>query len=540
MKKRNKIMFANSKMKLTQKLQESWGRPKDTDFQFDKIEHYFRKKEKGSALQVISDQTINDIDFYKVFAYIDRTCSKIGQQYLFSKLLVLEHKHDFTEQETFIQHFTENVESRHQAQLILSKLNDADAYNVSRLFLDAFIGKPKNFNIIRVLSGIVILTLLLTILIPKFIILLVLVFCVNLVFHYQCKKHAYMYSDSIPQLSLLCKGIKELSKNDFLFEHMGKTNTSLKSVLQLKNQMKLFILEAKSHNPVEGFIYVMLEYLKIQCLIEPIIVFSALKRLNEKKQEIQDLYEFFGKVDCAISIASLRYGVKYYCRPIVTEDKNGLRFDDIFHPLVPNCIPNTMMVSNKSVLLTGSNMSGKTTFIRSVSINTLFAQTINTCFASDFQLSPMKIFSAIRISDDVLSGKSYYFEEVLTINKMVIESESNVKTLFLLDEIFKGTNTIERIAAGKAVLSYLCKAENIVFVSTHDIELTGLLKEEYNLFHFTEVIDNNQIHFDFKLKHGELKTRNAIRILEINGYPKKLIDEAKGISNKIIENVLKN
>jgi hypothetical protein len=62
-------------------------------------------------------------------------------------LLVLEHKHDFTEQEAFIQHFTENVESRHQAQLILSKLNDADAYNVSRLFLDAFIGKPKNFNI---------------------------------------------------------------------------------------------------------------------------------------------------------------------------------------------------------------------------------------------------------------------------------------------------------------------------------------------------------------------------------------------------------
>jgi DNA mismatch repair ATPase MutS len=100
----------------------------------------------------------------------------------------------------------------------------------------------------------------------------------------------------------------------------------------------------------------------------------------------------------------------------------------------------------------------------------------------------MKIFSAIRISDDVLSGKSYYFEEVLTINKMVIESQSKVKILFLLDEIFKGTNTIERIAAGKAVLSYLCKTENIVFVSTHDIELTGLLKEEYELFHFTEVI----------------------------------------------------
>jgi hypothetical protein len=532
-------MFVNKKTKLKQKLQESWGKLKDADFQFDKIEHYFRKKEKTSTFQVISDQTINDIDFKKLFAYIDRTCSRIGQQYLFNKLLTLEHKPDFTEQEFFIRHFIENIECRHRTQIILSMLNDVNAYNVSRLFLDDFIGKPKNFSIIKALSVIGISTLFITFIIPKFIILLTVVFCVNLVVHYRNKKHAYMYSDSIPQLSILCKGINELAKIGIFAEHMDKTITSLKSVMQLKNQMKLFTLEAKSHNPVEGFIYVMLEYLKIQCLIEPIIVFNVLKRLNEKKQEIQDLYEFYGKVDCAISVASLRCGQKYYCRPKLSENQKGLNFTDVYHPLVPNCIPNSMTVRDKSILLTGSNMSGKTTFIRSVSINTLFAQTINTCFASDFQLSPMKIFSAIRISDDVLSGKSYYFEEVLTINKMVVESQCKVTTLFLLDEIFKGTNTIERIAAGKAVLSYLCKTENIVFVSTHDIELTGLLKEEYDLFHFTEVIENNQIHFDYKLKNGELKTRNAIRILEINGYPKDLITEAKEISNKIIENISK-
>ena len=117
---------------------------------------------------------------------------------------------------------------------------------------------------------------------------------------------------------------------------------------------------------------------------------------------------------------------------------------------------------------------------------------------------------------------------------MIKESQSGIKTLFLLDELFKGTNTIERIAAGKAVLSYLCKNGNIVFVSTHDIELTGLLGRDYELFHFTEIVVDGAVHFDYTLKNGELKTRNAIKILEINGYPEDLVKEAREISNQIV------
>ena len=102
--------------------------------------------------------------------------------------------------------------------------------------------------------------------------------------------------------------------------------------------------------------------------------------------------------------------------------------------------------------------------------------------------------------------------------------------LFLLDEIFKGTNTAERIAAGKAVLSYLAKtSNNTVFVSTHDIELADLLYGEYDLYHFTETVHEKQIHFDYQLKAGKLYTKNAIRILEINDYPTEVIEEARAI-----------
>ena len=132
-----------------------------------------------------------------------------------------------------------------------------------------------------------------------------------------------------------------------------------------------------------------------------------------------------------------------------------------------------------------------------------------------------------------MNDKSYYFEEVLTIKEMIEKSQIPGYNLFLLDEIFKGTNTIERISAGKAVLSYLNSGSNIVFVSTHDIELADMLIDTYELYHFSEQVDNKTVDFDFKLKNGKLQNRNAIRILEINDYPKEIITEAIELSEEL-------
>jgi DNA mismatch repair ATPase MutS len=116
---------------------------------------------------------------------------------------------------------------------------------------------------------------------------------------------------------------------------------------------------------------------------------------------------------------------------------------------------------------------------------------------------------------------------------MIEESSSPVQSLFLLDELFKGTNTIERIAAGKAVLSYLSRGNHLVFVSTHDLELTDLLETGFDLYHFTELVEHGSIAFDYKLRPGNLTTRNAIRILELNAYPAEIIREARDLSEKM-------
>ena len=113
---------------------------------------------------------------------------------------------------------------------------------------------------------------------------------------------------------------------------------------------------------------------------------------------------------------------------------------------------------------------------------------------------------------------------------LINEAYSPFQNLFLLDEVFKGTNTIERIAAAKATLSFLNQGANLVIVSTHDLELPSMLQEQFDLYHFSESIEKGQLHFDHKIKPGPLLTGNAIKILEMSNYPEKIINEAKELS----------
>ena len=510
-------------------IREGWGKIKLESFNFQLIKSYFKNSDNSASFQVVSDRTIDDIDFEELFMFVDRTNSKIGQQYLYSRLLTIDLNYDFSEQERLIEFFRQDEEGRIRMQQQLSRLNKHEAYYLSSLFQSEYMEKPKWFWIIPSLSVLTVLSLALTLFFPKLLFAFVLLVVINLFFHYSNKKNIYIYTDSVPQLLLLIKTAKDILKT----HPNGSVSESLKSLEAQKRGMAIFSIESKSDSDIGIIIWSVLEYLKIVLLIEPIIVFRTLKRLEYKRNDISNLFKYIGRIDASISIASLRSSLNNFCKPKISEEQI-LSFDGIYHPLIANCVANTFDGSKKSILLTGSNMSGKTTFIRTVAINVLCAQTINTCFAEKFALKPMQLYSAIRITDDLMSDKSYYFEEVLAIKQMIDESRRDSYKLFLLDEIFKGTNTVERIAAGKAVLSYIGRGNNLVFVSTHDIELTELLKDTYELYHFTETVENSSILFDYKLKKGSLATRNAIRILELNGYPKEVTNEAKEISRKLL------
>ncbi|MNY16902.1 DNA mismatch repair protein MutS [compost metagenome] len=270
----------------------------------------------------------------------------------------------------------------------------------------------------------------------------------------------------------------------------------------------------------------MLELIKITFLLEPLLLFSSLDHLRFKSEDIEQVYRFVGEVDSIISVASLRSGIAEYCIPAISGDVSKVRFKDIRHPLIPDCVPNDVDFE-KSILLTGSNMSGKTTYIRAIGLNVISGMMLNTCFAKSAIIPIANLFSVIRIEDDLINSSSYFFKEADEVKKIIQQTGPNNCSIVLLDELFKGTNTIERIASAKAILSYLSKRKGQVFVSTHDLELTRLLKDEFELVYFSEYVSNETIHFDYTLKSGVPEKGNAIRILEMNGYPKEIIREAR-------------
>lgn len=523
----------NRKLDRDTRLQESFGKLKDETFDFESIENYHKNKDNSDAHQIISDKTCNDLDFDDLFMFIDRTNSKVGQQYLYNKLRTINLNKQQTElDEEIINAISEHPELRIGFQKHIEKLQRKDAYNISRLFQEQHIKPPKWFFAIKLLSAASLATLMLSFLDPKFFILLTVILCVNFVIHFWNKNNIKQYANSIPQLLRLNSTASYLFKNPLLQKINPDLPKSISLINEVKNRMLFFQLEARLQGEFEIIAWIVFEIFKIVFLLEPLLLFGVLKRLNNKRSEIEGVFKFVGHVDMLISITSLRHGLDMFCLPRITnEDK--IETKDISHPLIYNCTTNSIHITKKSVLLTGSNMSGKTSFIRAIGLNIISGLTINTCFAKSMSFPVLKLFSAIRINDDLLNDKSYYFEEVLTIKEMIEQSKNGHKNLFLLDELFKGTNTVERISAGKSVLSALSKNNNIVLAATHDIELTDMLTNEYDLYHFSETVNDKNVGFDYKLKSGKLKNRNAIKILEINGYPNEVVIEAIEISKRL-------
>lgn len=514
-------------------LKASFGEMKDESLNFELVEKYFRNKDHRDSFQVISDKTWNDLDFDDVFMILDRTNSKIGQQYLYNRLRNIPGDNTDTElNEKIIKILSEDEDVRIGTQLQLDKLNKDDVYYISSLFQEEHLKPPKWFFMIRLLSFTSLASILLLPVSPQLIFLLLAVLMINIGIHYWNKRNLFRYLGSIPQLLRLHNIAIRLYKNELYREINPELPASFQVINQVRNRMSFFQLEAKLQGDFEALFWALLEIFKIVFLLEPLLLFGVLKRLDTKRKEIEHVFCFVGHIDTLISIASLRKGLDRYCLPVLAENK--MSAEQVCHPLIADCVPNSIHVNEKSILLTGSNMSGKTSFIRTIGINLITGQTINTCFAESMTFPKLRIYSAIRISDDLLNDRSYYFEEVLTIKDMIQKSTEGKPNVFLLDEIFKGTNTIERISAGKAVLSALSANNNMVFVSTHDIELTDMLSDDYELYHFSEIVNENNVDFDYKLKEGKLKNRNAIRILEINDYPDPVIKEAIEIS-KILD-----
>jgi len=247
--------------------------------------------------------------------------------------------------------------------------------------------------------------------------------------------------------------------------------------------------------------------------------------LARHRDRLLALVDGVGTFDALQSIASLRAEHERWCEPRFTAE--SIEATELRHPLLRDCVPNSLSLP-AGAIITGSNMAGKSTFLRTVGLNALLAQTAFTCFARSWSGPVVKIVTSLRRSDSLVAGRSYYLAEAQGILEAIRSTATPPRTLCVLDEIFRGTNTDERIAASAEVLRWLVAHGALVLAATHDDALTTILGDTYRNLHFGERIDERGMVFDYLLEEGPAKTRNAIELLRVLGYPEELVAAAKG------------
>jgi DNA mismatch repair ATPase MutS len=249
----------------------------------------------------------------------------------------------------------------------------------------------------------------------------------------------------------------------------------------------------------------------------------SIDRFLRSRAEWLPTFQLVGAADSAIAVANFLKQHPDHCRPNVVADQ-VIVIENGYHALIRDPVKNSVRLEQTSALVTGSNMTGKTTFIKMVALNVVLGHTLGICLADQAILPRSPVRALIHGDQSVEEGKSRYFAEAEAIRAFIDEATSGECRIFILDEPYSGTNTVERIAVARAVLGAI-GARAQALVTTHDVELQHLLGENFQLFYFQE--DPNVVtFFDHRLHCGASTQRNAIRVLERLGYPAQIITDA--------------
>lgn len=245
-------------------------------------------------------------------------------------------------------------------------------------------------------------------------------------------------------------------------------------------------------------------------------------QLNNGK-ELTNWLNTIAKMEALLSLNVISFCKQQTAFPkIITSPQPTLLAKQLYHPLLIEsmAVPNDIPLNLRTAIITGSNMSGKTTFLRTIGVNAILAYAGAPICGKSMSISPMRLFTSMRISDDINQGISSFYAEILRIKTMAEYTKENQPMLSLIDEIFKGTNSADRIIGAVAAIEKLTLPWSILLVSTHDRELCRLSIDhpcEISNYHFCEYFTNDKISFDYQIKDGPSQTTNAKYLLKMAG-----------------------
>lgn len=514
--------------------------PKEYEHKLKEIAYYHEIVSKEIDHQEqIDEVTWNDLEMSYIFKRISTCVSFVGEQVLYSLLhLTYRKKEEAKIFEEMVRFYDENIEEREQTQYLLSGLGNLEiSYFTPRFMMEMEQFIIKNIAIYKVLNRILIFSFLPVILLrnPTFFIIPIFVFFMNIVVYTMVKQK---YDSEITILSHVMGVVKLANRladsKKFSFESkfglLREETKKFKIVLR-----KLSRISTRKTMSVQGDLFaIAYDYIIGGTMWDFIVYDRIIHQLKKNTKAYMKIYQTLGEIDVAISVASFRNSLVSYCIPEFHEGKE-IEVMDLYHPLIQNPISNTIQLK-KNCIITGSNASGKSTYIKALMVNLILANGINTCMATKARLPYTQVITSMAVRDDLMSNESYYIKEIKYMKRILQSLSEDRMVICAIDEILKGTNTGERVAASLAILKYLQKKNCLVIVASHDIEIAEALSEDFDNFHFRDQIMEHDILFDYKIYEGISKTKNAIRLLEYVGFPEEIVSDAKEIYGESYEN----
>lgn len=561
------IFYENRKIKnnTMERIRRNWGKPSKRQYEagdLEQISHYFRRKEKEGF--VIDDITWNDLDMDRLYKMVNQTVSSPGEDVLYDMMRrPVFSREELEEREKLVEFFSSHTKEREEMQLHLSKVGKTRLGSLSDTVL-ALNSSPKVKTGIHVFMLTLILldlAVLLTLnpLVGFFIFLVLTVANITIYYTGNDRSLIEAYLDCFTHLLRMLSVAEEMKNVKW-----SEVKEQMEAIAEAKAAFaglsrKSFFLTSKNTDGGDPSQIVM-EYVRLLTHVDILVYNSLLKEVQGKTEAIMKLIDNIGELDACISIASFREMLSLWCRPEFvdghqkkessrlqekahdtwkatgilenradehtwTASRIQMQVEDLYHPLLTEAVANSFQVSG-GTLVTGSNASGKSTFLKNVAMNSILAQTLGTCTCSSYRAPFLKVMTSMALRDDIESGESYFIVEIKSLKRILDESKKPEPLLCIIDEVLRGTNTIERIAASSRILAALHQNWVIPFAATHDIELSYILEDLYDNYHFEEEVKEKEVVFSYILKKGRATSRNAIRLLDMLEYDLGIVEGA--------------
>lgn len=516
------------------RLQKAFGKIPDKKISAARREHLGGYLESHKRENQIDAITWNDLDMDQVFARIDSTHSGAGEEYLYFLLHSPETgKGEETVHEKTLRFLQDpqNESARIALELIQTDLGRMGTYSffegLSSLEKAETKGTGKHVAalLLPFLSiGILLFNAQLGL------ILLLAVIVLNIAAYSQEKKKIQESLSCIRYLLRMKRAAEKILslKTDLPGEDLAALSKICGSLSGFSRGSFWVTTGSGAGNPQDA----VLDYIRMIFHVDLIQFAKMVNEVRSHRKDVDALATFLGRVDTECAVASFRESLPLWCDPSFADgcEKPFFHAESLCHPLLSDPVPNDL-ATDRSLLLTGSNASGKSTFLKSCALSALLAQTIHTAAAKSYEAPHFAICSSMALRDSIAGGASYFMVEIRSLKRIRdAAGAGDLPVLALIDEVLRGTNTAERIAASTEILKDLAGRDTLVFAATHDRELTESLAETYENCHFEETWDGKDVTFSYRLHEGPATTRNAIRLLGAVGFDPEVTSRAEALA----------